>query len=140
MEESLTDEEIRRFAEACADPDNVDARLAMRAAGANSATGVLAKILAEGEKDSAAAQPAAEPAAIGTGAAPGTKPAFHSFVEQWLHTEDLVASGKLAAHPYNSHGNQTLAYLAALSAVLADAPMFPKSSIGIWKTALISTT
>ena len=34
MEESLTDEEIRRFAEACADPDNVDARLAMRAAGA----------------------------------------------------------------------------------------------------------
>ncbi|HUP45363.1 MAG TPA: hypothetical protein VM779_07590 [Thermoanaerobaculia bacterium] len=43
--ESLTDEEIRRFADACADPSNEAARQAMLAAGASSATGVLAKIL-----------------------------------------------------------------------------------------------
>jgi hypothetical protein len=42
--ESLTDEEIRRFADACADPSNQPARRVMLAAGATSATGVLAKI------------------------------------------------------------------------------------------------
>ena len=41
----LSDDEIRRFAEACADPDHPTARQVMLAAGANSASGVLARIL-----------------------------------------------------------------------------------------------
>ena len=47
----LTDHEIQRFAEACSDPSNTAARQVMLAAGASSATGVLAKILiARGEE------------------------------------------------------------------------------------------
>ena len=41
----LTDEEIRLFAEACADPSNLVVQQAILAAGANSASGVLARIL-----------------------------------------------------------------------------------------------
>jgi hypothetical protein len=41
----LTDEEVRQFAEACADPSHLAVREVMLAAGANSASGVLARIL-----------------------------------------------------------------------------------------------
>ena len=41
----LTDDEVRRFAEACADPRNDAARQAMAGAGATSATGVVARLL-----------------------------------------------------------------------------------------------
>lgn len=41
----LSDEEIRRFAEVCADPADPRVREVMLAAGANSASGVLARIL-----------------------------------------------------------------------------------------------
>ena len=41
----LSDDEIRRFAEACSDPSHPSAREVMLAAGANSASGVLARIL-----------------------------------------------------------------------------------------------
>jgi hypothetical protein len=41
----LSEDEIRRFAEACNDPSHPAAREVMLAAGANSASGVLARIL-----------------------------------------------------------------------------------------------
>lgn len=41
----LSDDEIRRFAEVCSDPSHPTAREVMLAAGANSASGVLARIL-----------------------------------------------------------------------------------------------
>ncbi len=41
----LSEDEIRRFAEACHDPSHPAAREVMLAAGANSASGVLARIL-----------------------------------------------------------------------------------------------
>lgn len=41
----LSDEEVRLFAEACTDPSHPAAREVMLAAGANSASGVLARIL-----------------------------------------------------------------------------------------------
>jgi hypothetical protein len=45
VENELTEEDLRRFVEACADPTNTAAQETMLVAGASSATGVLARIL-----------------------------------------------------------------------------------------------
>ena len=47
----LTDDEIRRFADACSDPKNETAKQVMAAVGANSASGVLAKLVLAREEE-----------------------------------------------------------------------------------------
>jgi len=47
----LTEDDVRRFVEACNDPTNAAARETMRASGASSASGVVARlILSSGEQ------------------------------------------------------------------------------------------
>lgn len=43
--DTLTDEDVRRFVDACGDPTNTAAQEAMLVAGASSATGVLARVI-----------------------------------------------------------------------------------------------
>ena len=47
----LTDDEVRRFADACADPDNAAAKGLMLSVGASSASGVLARIVVASDED-----------------------------------------------------------------------------------------
>ena len=47
----LNDDEIRRFADACADARNETAKQVMTAVGANSASGVLASLLLAGDQE-----------------------------------------------------------------------------------------
>ncbi|HUP48003.1 MAG TPA: hypothetical protein VNA04_04355 [Thermoanaerobaculia bacterium] len=47
----LTDEEVRRFVDACSDAGNEAAREAMTAAGASFATGVLARLLIASDEE-----------------------------------------------------------------------------------------